>query len=411
MPELLSPAGNFEKMKAAIRYGANAVYLAGKHFGMRAAADNFSDEELSLAVSYAHVRGVRVYVTVNVMPHTTEYPTLTEYIRFLDNIGVDAVIVGDIGVLTLVKEVAPMLEIHVSTQASAVSAAACTAWYHLGAKRVVLARELTLQEIREIRAGVPKELELEAFIHGSMCISYSGRCLLSQHFTGRDANRGMCTQPCRWNYHIKEVSYELAEEKRPELPIPIIEENGETFIMAAKDMWMIEHIRELCDSGIDSFKIEGRMKSLYYAAVTANTYRMAIDAYLRDPDGYETDPAWVRELCGVSHREYGTGFYFTDPRTDAKTASNNGYLKENAFLATVVSYDKEKKRALCFQRNKMLLGQDVELLQPQNVGVPLKVNGLSDVDGNPIESTPHPEMLFYMDMPYSASEGDIIRGL
>ena len=411
MPELLSPAGNFEKMKAAIRYGADAVYLAGKRFGMRAAADNFTDEELLTAVEYAHSHGVRIYVALNIMPHTSEYPALEEYVQYLSAIGIDAVIVADIGVLMLVKSVAPSMEIHISTQASAVSADACIAWYRLGARRVVLARELTLAEIKEIRAAVPKDLELEAFIHGSMCISYSGRCLLSQHFTGRDANRGMCTQPCRWNYHIKSTVYEVVEEKRPELPIPLIEENGETFMMAAKDMWMIEHIRELMESGIDSFKIEGRMKSLYYAAVTANTYRMAIDRYMSDPEHYALDPLWLRELCGVSHREYDTGFYFTDPKTDAKTASNNGYLKENAFLATVISYDKAKKRARCFQRNKMLLSQDVELLIPHKTGLPFKVSGLADLDGNPIESTPHPEMEFYMDMPYEASEGDIIRGV
>ena len=410
MSELLSPAGNFEKMKAAIRYGADAVYLAGKRFGMRAAADNFSDEELTEAVRYAHLCGVKLYVTVNVMPRTREYTALEEYLIFLQRIGVDAVIIGDIGVLTLAKKVAPSLEIHISTQASSVSAAACMAWYALGAKRVVLARELTLSEICEIRAAVPKELELEAFIHGSMCISYSGRCLLSQHFTNRDANRGMCTQPCRWNYKLHGAQYELREEKRPDMPIPVIEDGGETFIMSGKDMCMIEHIGDLMKSGIDSFKIEGRMKSVYYTAVVTNTYRMAIEAYKKDPIGFATDKAWLRELMGVSHREYDTGYYYADCHTDAKTASTTGYQNEKAFLATVISYDQEKKKALCFQRNKMEEGRDVELLTPGKVGIPMTVSGLYDLDGNKIDSTPHPRMKFYMDMDHPVSEGDILRG-
>ena len=410
MPELLSPAGNFEKLKAAIRYGADAVYLAGKRFGMRAAADNFSDDELKNAVIYAHERNKKIYVTVNVMPRTHEYAALEEYVVFLERIGVDAVIVGDIGVLTLVKRVAPSLEIHISTQASAVSAAACMAWYALGAKRVVLARELTLSEIREIRAAIPKELELEAFVHGSMCISYSGRCLLSQHFTNRDANRGMCTQPCRWNYKIHGTQYELFEEKRPDMPIPVVEDGGETFIMSGKDMCMIEHIDDLMTSGIDSFKIEGRMKSIYYTAVVTNTYRMAIEAYKNNPNGFVTDRSWLRELMGVSHREYDTGYYYTDCHTDAKTASTTGYQNEKAFLATVLSYDKEKKKALCFQRNKMEEGRDVELLMPGKVGIPMIASGLYDLDGNKINSTPHPGMKFYMDMEHPVSEGDILRG-
>ena len=253
-PEILSPAGNFEKMKAAILYGADAVYLAGNVFGMRAAADNFNNEELSEAIRYAHERGVKVYVTVNTMPRDSEYPILQSYIANLALIKPDAVIVADVGVLALFKELAPEIEIHISTQANAVSAAACRAWYALGAKRVVLARELSLEEIKNIRKNIPEELELECFIHGSMCVSYSGRCLLSGHMIDRDANRGMCAQPCRWNFRIS--GCEITEEKRPDLKMPIEEINGETFIMSSKDTCTIEHIPELIEAGINSFKIE-----------------------------------------------------------------------------------------------------------------------------------------------------------
>ena len=297
-PELLAPAGNFEKMKAAILYGADAVYLAGHSFGMRAAADNFSLEELSEAVKYAHERSVRVYLTVNVMPREYQYEDLKVYFRALADIKPDALIVGDIGVLSLAREMLPDIELHISTQASAVSSYDCLAWQALGAKRVVLSRELSLDEIRAIRAAIPDDLELEAFIHGSMCVSYSGRCLLSNHIIGRDANRGMCAQPCRWNYSLYG---EIREEKRPDLVIPLEEHGGETFVMASRDTCMIEHIPALMESGIDSFKIEGRMKSAYYTAVVTNTYKMAMNSYLSG--AYEYNPAWMDELCSVSHRE------------------------------------------------------------------------------------------------------------
>ncbi len=409
--EILSPAGNFEKLRAAIRYGANAVYLSGTHFGMRAAADNFTDDELRLAVGYAHERGVKLYVTVNVMPRTAEYSALEQHLLFLDSCGVDAVIIGDIGVLRLCRRVAPKLTVHISTQANCVSAEACMAFYELGASRIVLARELTLEQIKEIRSKIPAELELEAFVHGSMCISYSGRCLLSGHFTDRDANQGMCTQPCRWNYKIRQASYEIVEEKRPDMPIPIIEENGETFLMSSKDMCMIEHIPELLESGLQSLKIEGRMKSAYYTAVVTNTYRMALDAYQKDPVRYAYDESWKRELESVSHREYDTGYYFADCQTDRKTASGTGYLREKAFLATVLSYDSETKTALCRQKNKLTVGEDAEILQIGKIGARISVTALYDENGEAIESAPHPGMLFRLPMPFSVSEGDILRGV
>ncbi len=407
MPELLSPAGNFEKLKSAIRFGSDAVYLAGNAFGMRAAADNFSDSELRDAIVYAHERGKRVYVTVNTMPHEAEYPALIRYIDFLGELRPDAVIVADLGVLALLSERAPWLEIHVSTQANAVSAAACRAWHSLGAKRVVLARELTLSEIRAIRDALPSEIELETFVHGSMCVSYSGRCLLSGYLTGRDANRGGCTQPCRWNYRIKRENYALVEEKRDKTPLPIEEIDGETFILSSKDLCMIEHLGDLIDAGITSLKIEGRMKSAYYTAVVTNTYRMALDRAAAGDR--EIDPRWLRELESVSHREYATGFFYDDPREEANLSSTTGYIGERSYLAAVLSYDPASGEALLAQRNKTVEGMEAELLSPGKLGRKLTVCGLKTADGEKIESTPHPMMQYRMRVPFEVHEGDILR--
>lgn len=407
-PELLSPAGNFEKMEAAIRYGANAVYLAGHAFGMRSAADNFSDEELAAAIAYAHERGVRVYVTVNTAPRDAEYPALAAYLRHLGELAPDALIVADIGVFSLCRELIPEMELHVSTQANSVSAADVRAWGRLGAKRVVLSRELTLEEIRAIRAAVPLGTELECFIHGSMCISYSGRCLLSNYLCGRDANHGACAQPCRWEYKIRPTSYELIERERPDMPIPIEETAGETFIMSSRDLSMIAHVPELIDAGIASFKIEGRMKSAYYTAVVTNAYRMAIDAALR----WETqpDPLWLRELESVSHREYDTGYFFADSRKEALTCRESGYIREKAYLATVLSYDPATGEAKCVQRNKVSVGDPMELLTPGKGGQPLFCTALFDEEHQPIPSTPHPAMIFYLPVPFPVQSGDILRG-
>lgn len=407
MPELLAPAGNFEKMKAAILYGADAVYLSGYTFGMRAAADNFSVDEIREAVAYAHGRNVRVYLTVNVMPHEQQYIALRRYFTELQGIPLDALIIADLGVLGLAKELLPNVQIHISTQANVVSSAACRAYHAMGASRVVLARELTFEEIRKIREEAPKELELEAFIHGSMCISYSGRCLLSNFFTGRDANRGMCTQPCRWNYTLTEKYYEITEEKRPDVPIPIVEREGETFFMSSRDTCMIEHIPALMESGIDSFKIEGRMKSAYYAAVVTNTYRMAMDAY--SAGNYVYDSGWMRELESVSHRPYHTGFYFDEPTQVANTTDNPGYLRENAYLAAVVSYDEKTGMALMIQKNKFAAGDAVERLTPGKTGEEFVAGPMFDEYGVPIEAVPHPQMRFYMKMPLTVRAGDIIR--
>ena len=418
-PELLSPAGNPEKLISAVLYGADAVYLSGKAYGMRAASGNFTHEELAWATEYCHERGVKVYITLNVMPHTAEYPALTEYVKYLDSIGVDAVIVGDIGVFMLVRETAPSLCIHISTQASVVSAAACNAWYKLGAKRIVLARELTFREILDIKKNIPEKLELEAFVHGAMCISYSGRCLLSNYFTGRDANHGACAQSCRWVYSPADgvKGIELAESNRPDEATAVCaeEEGGETFFMSSRDTSMIEYIPELEKSGVASYKIEGRVKSAYYTAVVTNAYRMALDRYRESPDTYATDPALVRELDSVSHREYGTGFYFTPPHETANTVTRHGYIREKAYIATATKtvtgagedglYDAE-----FIERNKLTGGDPVELISPGKVGRRFVSDTLRNEAGESIESAPHPGMIFKLKVPFPVFEGDILRG-
>ena len=412
MTELLSPAGNFEKMQAALRFGADAVYLAGQRFGMRSAADNFNDEELAAAVEYVHARGKKLYLTVNTMPHGHEYPALRDYFEKIKSYPPDAIILTDLGVMATARELLPDMPIHISTQSSIVSPAAAKAWASLGAERLVLARELSLDEVRRIREALPPEVELEAFVHGSMCVSYSGRCMLSNEFTGRDANRGACAQPCRWNYTI-------VEEKRPDEALPVIENEHGTFIMSSKDMCMLRHVPELIEAGVTSFKIEGRMKSAYYTAVVTNAYRMAIDAYLHDPQNYVFDEAWYREVESVSHREYATGFWFDDPKKEPQLCVENGYIREKAYFATVVERGnapeglktENEQGVLCRlkQRNKLSLGDKAELLTPSRVGIPLVVNELYDAEGTPIESAPHPLMEFYTRLPHSATTGDILR--
>ena len=417
-PELLSPAGNFEKLKAALLYGADAVYLAGQSFGMRSAADNFSVEELKEAVEYTHARGKRLFLTLNTMPHGDEYAALREFLTEIKDIGIDAFIVADLGVMATLTEINPKAEIHVSTQASIVSPEAALAYVKMGAKRLVLARELTLTEIKAIRDRIPEDVELEAFVHGSMCVSYSGRCMLSHMMTGRDANRGKCTQPCRWNYIIY-------EEKRPDLPIPIEQTELGTFIMSSKDMCTIEHIPELIEAGINSFKIEGRMKSAYYTAVVTNAYRMAIDAYMADPENYVYDPALLRELESVSHREYCTGYYLDKPIENAQMGTQTGYIRDKAYFATATEYDEKEAERLAesgialenesgklyrfIQRNKVKVGDSAEIISPSKIGVPLTVTELYLANGEAVESAPHPSMIFWARVPFEVFEGDIMR--
>ena len=410
-PEILSPAGNFEKLTFAVLYGADAVYVAGKSFGMRAASDNFSDEELVQAVKYCHERSVKLYVTVNVMPREYEIGALPEYLTFLnEKARPDALIISDLGVLSLAKRYAPDIDIHVSTQASTVNSEACKMYHSLGATRVVLSRELTLDEIRMIRDNIPDELELEAFVHGAMCVSYSGRCLLSNFFAGRDANRGKCAQPCRWEYFDGEKYAEIFEKKRPEEKISLVENERGTFMFSSRDLCMIEHIPELVQAGIDSFKIEGRVKSAYYTAVTANAYKTELNSYLRDPKNYVFNPKSLYELESVSHREYATGYFFDNCSENAQISSDGGYLRDKAFLSTVSDIDEENGRAVLCQRNKSVNGQVCELVSPGKDSVEFILEDMRDEKGNPIDSAPHPQMLFSVKMTVPMKKGDIIRG-
>ena len=412
MAELLSPAGNFEKLKAALLYGADAVYLAGQRFGMRSAADNFTVEELYEAAKYVHARGKKLYLTLNTMPHVDEYAALEDFLVAIKDAGIDAFIVADLGVIALIKRVLGDVELHISTQSGIVSPQSALAYAALGAKRLVLARELTLTEISAIRAALPRDIELECFVHGSMCVSYSGRCMLSHHLTGRDANRGACTQPCRWNYKI-------VEEKRPDVPLPIEETELGTFIMSSKDMCTVEIIPKLIEAGIDSFKIEGRMKSAYYTAVVTNAYRMAMDAYDRDGEAYRFDERLLRELESVSHRDYCTGYYLDEPADAPQLASTTGYIREKAYFATAISdlllpdgveETTEQGRLYGFiQRNKVSVGDAAEIISPNRIGRGFTVTELYSENGEPIESAPHPAQKFFVRVPFEVSEGDIMR--
>ena len=393
--ELLAPAGDMERLRMSLAYGADAVYLAGTDFGMRSFAGNFTPEELKQAVALCHSRGVAVHVTCNTMPRNGEIARMPEWLEYLQELGVDAAILADVGVLSLLKKHAPRVKAHISTQASVSNYQAAAAWYELGASRVSLARELSLDEIREIRAKTPRELEIEAFVHGAMCVSYSGRCLLSNYMTGRDANRGACAQPCRYQYA-------LVEEKRPGEYFPIGEDAGGAYIMNSKDMCMIDHIPELIDAGLDSLKIEGRAKSAYYAAVVTGAYRHAIDAAL---DGRPLDPVWRDEVEKVSHRPYSTGFYFGEP---GQHTSHSRYVRDWQIMAVVTSCAPDGT-ALCELRNKLSAGDELELVGPGLKPVPVTVEGLTDGDGLPIPEARKPQMPFYFRLPIQAPPLSLLR--
>lgn len=400
--EILSPAGNLEKLKFAVVYGADAVYLALNRFGMRASADNFTVEELKEGLEFAHAHGARVYCTLNTMPRDHELNALDELLDSIADCLPDAFIVSDPGVIATVRARFPQAELHLSTQCSTVNSRACRFWYEqMGIKRIVLARELTIKEIKAIRASIPEEMEIECFVHGAMCISYSGRCLLSNYITGRDANRGMCAQPCRWEYTLSDV--------RDGIPFAAVKEDeGGTYAFSSKDLCMVEHIKELAEAGVDSFKIEGRMKSAYYTAAVTNAYRMAYDSYLRDPEGYTVDPMWKAETESVSHREYDTGFFFTPPYQSAKVCSANVYLNDRAYLATVSEYDEATGLAKCIQRNKFCTGDRVQILSPGTGGRDAVIEKIFNEDMEEIESVPHPKQVFYVPLK-GAKKWDIIR--
>lgn len=389
-----------EKMKMALLYGADAVYLGGKAYGLRAFGGNFSREELKEAMEFAHGLGKKVYVTVNIFPHNRDLAALPDYLRYLQEIGADALLVADLGIFTMCREIVPEMELHISTQANNTNWATVRAWQALGAKRVVLAREMSLEEIREIRQKC--DVDLEMFVHGAMCISYSGRCLLSNYFTGRDANMGSCAQSCRWKYA-------LVEETRPGKYFPIEEDERGTYIMNSKDMCLLPHIADVIGSGVESLKIEGRMKSVHYVASVVKAYRLAIDAYFDHPDDFHIDPAWIEELEKVSHRPYTTGFYYHQPTKDDQLYGTSSYIQTSEFVGLVRSYDKETGWALVEQRNNMKLGQEIEVFQPTGPLFRQTIRAMRDEDGEEIAVAPHPQQLLYMKMEQPVEPYTILR--
>ena len=393
--ELLAPAGDMERLKMAVSYGADAVYLAGNTFGMRSFAGNFSPEELAAAVDLCHSKGVRVHVTCNTMPRNDEAARLPEWMEYLNDVGVDAVILADVGVLSQAKKYAPNVECHISTQASIVNYISAQAWYDLGAKRIILARELSLDEIREIRAKAPKELEMEAFAHGAMCVSYSGRCLLSNYMTGRDSNRGACAQPCRYQYA-------LVEEKRPGEFFPVYEDEKGTYIMNSKDMCMIDHVGELMDAGLDSLKLEGRAKSAYYAAIVTGAYRHAIDAHIT---GIPLDPVWRDEVEHISHRHYSTGFFYGQP---GQYFENSRYVRDWQIVAKVLSCEADGTATLTLN-NKFSVGDQLELVGPDVKPQAITVQALWASDGTSMDQVRTPQTVFRMKLPQQVPPLSLLR--
>ena len=405
-PELLIPASSLEVLKIAVIYGADAVYIGGEAFGLRAKAKNFSMEEMREGSRFAHDHEVKVYVTANILAHNDDLEGVREYFKELDSFAKeekpDALIIADPGVFMIAKEVCPDIERHVSTQANNTNYETYRFWYGLGAKRVVSARELSLNEIKELRANIPDDLEIETFIHGAMCISYSGRCLLSNYFTGRDANQGACTHPCRWKYSI-------VEETRPNEYMPVYENERGTYIFNSKDLCMIEHIPELMESGIDSFKIEGRMKTALYVATVARTYRKAIDDYKVSPELYKKNLPWyLDQISNCTYRQFTTGFFFGKPSDEAQIYDNNTYLKEYTYLG-IVGEQNEEGLYRIEQRNKFSVGEEIEIMKPDGENLTVTVKRIVDEDGADMESAPHPKQVLYIDLGHPLEKYDILR--
>ena len=401
-PELLIPASSLEVLKIAVIYGADAVYIGGEAFGLRAKAKNFSMEEIREGIAFAHAHDVKVYITANILAHNGDLDGVREYFAELREIKPDALIISDPGVYMIAKEVCPEIERHISTQANNTNYGTYRFWYEQGAKRVVSARELSLAEIKEIRANIPDDLEIETFIHGAMCISYSGRCLLSNYFTGRDANQGACTHPCRWKYAV-------VEEKRPGEYLPVYENERGTYIFNSKDLCMIEHIPELMESGIDSFKIEGRMKTALYVATVARTYRKAIDDYKQSPELYREHMAWYQEqISNCTYRQFTTGFFFGKPSDEAQIYDNNTYVKEYTYLG-IVGEQNEEGLYRIEQRNKFSVGESIEVMKPDGANITVTVQRIVDEEGNDMESAPHPKQVLYIDLGQPLAMYDILR--
>ncbi|WP_373262565.1 peptidase U32 family protein [Hungatella hathewayi] len=400
--ELLIPAGSLEVLKTAVIYGADAVYIGGEAFGLRAKAKNFTNEEIKEGIAFAHEHGVKVYITANILAHNDDLAGVEAYFGELKEIGPDALIISDPGVFAIARRVIPDMEIHISTQANNTNYGTYRFWYDLGAKRVVTARELSLKEIKEIREHIPEDMEIESFIHGAMCISYSGRCLLSNFMTGRDANQGACTHPCRWKYSI-------VEEKRPGEYMPVYENERGTFIFNSKDLCMVDHIPEMIDAGIDSFKIEGRMKTALYVATVARAYRRAIDDYQRDPKLYEANLEWYREeIAKCVNREFTTGFYFGKPDESSQIYENSTYVKDYTYLGTVASVD-DRGYARIEQKNKFSVGETIEVMKPDGTNSEVVVNAIYAEDGTPQESAPHARQMVDVDLGIAMDPYDILR--
>ncbi|MCI6011799.1 MAG: U32 family peptidase [Firmicutes bacterium] len=402
--ELLAPAGDLEKLKIAVVYGADAVYFGGEMFSLRAGAGNMTLEEMKEGVEFAHARGVKCYLTVNIFAHNEDIQPLTDYLFQLRemHMDLDAFIVSDPGIIDLIREILPDAEIHLSTQANMTNYRTARFWYRQGVKRIVLARELTFEEIRQLRENIPENLELEAFVHGAMCISYSGRCLLSNFMAERDANRGACAHPCRWKYS-------LVEEQRPGEYYPVEEDGRGTYIMNSRDLCMIEHIPELARSGICSAKIEGRMKSIFYVATLVSAYRKALDAYYDDPERYVFREEWMTELKKASHREFTTGFYFHQPTNLDQNYQTSAYTREYSFTGLVLDYNEATRMATVEQRNKMVLGDEIEIMGPRRDFFTQVLDEMYDEEGNPVQSAPHPQQILQIRMQQPVHQFDMFR--
>ena len=400
--ELLIPASSLEVLKIAVIYGADAVYIGGEVFGLRAKAKNFSMEHMAEGIQFAHEHGVKVYVTANILAHNGDLEGVREYFTQLKEIKPDALIISDPGIYTIAKEICPEIERHISTQANNTNYGTYQFWWNQGAKRVVTARELSLNEIAEIRKNIPDEMEIETFVHGAMCISYSGRCLLSNYFTGRDANQGACTHPCRWKYAV-------VEEKRPGEYLPVYENERGTYIFNSKDLCMIEHIPELIEAGIDSFKIEGRMKTALYVATVARTYRKAIDDYLISSEKYKENMDWyLEQISNCTYRQFTTGFFFGKPSEESQIYDNNTYIKEYTYLGIVGERNEEGLYRI-EQRNKFSVGEQIEVMKPDGRNIPVTVKRIVNEDGNEMESAPHPKQVLYIDLGQELEMYDILR--
>ena len=400
--ELLAPAGDLERLKIAFTYGADAVYIGGEIFGMRSAAKNFTKEDMIEGVRFAHERGKHVFVTINIIPRNDDLLQLENYLLELQEIGVDAVIVSDPGVFTIVRKTIPNMEVHISTQASTTNAASAAFWYKQGAKRVVTARELSFEEIKELRENTPADMDIETFVHGAMCMSYSGKCVISNHTTGRDTNKGSCAQSCRWKYT-------LTEEVGPGEYKPVLEGIDPEFFFNSKDLCMIEYIPEIFESGITSLKIEGRMKTAYYVATTVRAYRMALDAYYKDPENWKFNPMWLEELKKGSHRDYSTGFFFDRPDAKSHNYESASYIRNYDFIGLVKGHEEESGLVIVEQRNKMYVGDKIEVIGPFKETMNATILEMYNEDNEPIESAPHARQTVKMKLDIDVEKDYMLR--